>query len=86
VNEDEITICSNVRASRGQRGRVYYYQGNIFQPMGLHGEEISSIRKAIKMFYKEYSKRIVMDRKHPNYKTLVELAEEQYKEYSNKSD
>lgn len=58
--------------------RVYYYQGNIYQPLSVPIPYIGKVRRAIRDFYKENSALIERDRKCSNYKTLVEIFDEYY--------
>lgn len=65
-------------------GSLYYYQGNFFYPINYFDdyrvipEEVWKraeriIEHEIKQFKKKNAARIALDRKHPDYKTLVEL-------------
>ena len=75
--ENEITIIRNIKGSRGLSARVYYYQGNIFMPMTIHGGDISRVKKAIMKFIRDNRELIAKDRSDPGYMSLAELAQEQ---------
>ena len=75
--ENDITILDEVMAITGQKGRVYYYQGNIYQPLYLHGGEVGRIRKAVREFMKDNRVMVDKDRSDPDYKTIIEIFDEQ---------
>lgn len=56
---------------------VYYYQGNIYHPYELIGERIGKVKRAIEEFKLKNKERIEKDRSHPDYKSLVEIFDEQ---------
>lgn len=57
--------------------RVYYYQGNFYQPLTPPPEYIGKIRKAIRLFYVKHQQSIDAYRQTSNYKSLVGLFDEQ---------
>ena len=74
----DITIVRHVRTAKySMYGRVYYYHGNIFQPFGIHGSDAARVRIGIRNFMRDNKDMILADRKHPEYKTLVELYDSQ---------
>ena len=77
MDEDDITILDSVLSITGQTGRVYYYQGNIYQPLFLHGSDVARVKRAVRQFMKEHADRVATDRAHPDYKTLLEIFDEQ---------
>lgn len=77
MKENDSTILQSVRTMTSQRGRVYYYQGNIYQPMSVHSMEISVVRKAVRQFMKDNRAMVDSDRADPDYKTVVEIFDEQ---------
>ena len=62
--------------------RVYYYQGNFYQPLSPPSQHIGKIRRAIRLFYFKYQKSIEAYREKSSYKTLLELFDEQEKTFS----
>lgn len=81
MTENDITILQEVRTMTGGKARVYYYQGNIYQPLFLDGCEVGRVKGAIRKFMKENSAMVDSDRASPDYKTLVELFDEQNREF-----
>jgi len=75
--DPDITVLNNVLTISRQRGRVYYYEGNIFKPFVIHGSEIAFVRRAIRHFLKNNAQMVAADRKAPGYRTLVQLFDEQ---------
>ncbi len=79
--EDDITILPRVKGLNGQYGRLYYYQGNFFHPLYLHGSEVGRVKRAIREFIKGNSDRVNDDRAHPDYLTLPQLFDQQNQEF-----
>lgn len=77
---NDITILPHVMSIAGQRGRLYYYQGNFHHPLFLHGNDVAAVKKAIRMFTKENREMIEADRAKPEYRTVLELFDEQLSE------
>lgn len=75
MSENDITIF------RSSYFRVYYYQGNIFQPLSIDPKYIGRVRRSIRDFQKQNSALIERDRSYSNYKTVLELFDEQDKEF-----
>lgn len=73
----DITIADKVGTVSGQYGRVYYFEGNIFMPLTIHGGDAGRVNGAIKRFIKQNRERIRADRARPDYKTLTQLFDEQ---------
>ena len=74
----DITVMSPVVSANGMKGRCYYYKGNFFQPMTIHPSYLGKMKKAKRQFMKDNAELIEKDRAHPEYKTLVELCDEQF--------
>lgn len=72
----EIHIC-NLPGGRRNSDRLYYYQGNFFHPLDLVGRQVGLVKAGIRKFEAENAEMITRDRAHPDYKTLVELFDEQ---------
>jgi hypothetical protein len=82
VSED-ITILKDLRTlAPGSKpnNRLYYYQGNFFLPISLHGGDYGRVKKAIRIFVKDNNELITKDRAHPDYKTRLDLFDEQMKQ------
>lgn len=62
------------------KSTLYYYQGNFFHPVELQGIVVGIAKGAIRKFIKDNKEMIANDRAHPDYKTLVDLFDEQYPE------
>ena len=77
MSEQDITILPRVRTPTNQFGRLYYYQGNFFKPLAIHSGEVGRVSGAIRNFMRENRDLITRDRAHPEYKTLVELFDNQ---------
>lgn len=75
-NWDEVITILNLDTI--PRSRLYYYQGNFYHPLDLHGRFIGQVRGAIHKFRKENKSLIEQDRKRPDYKTLVQIFDEQF--------
>lgn len=73
----EIIILRNVLTPVFQRATVYYRDGNIYQPLYVHGLHAGRVRSAINKFVKENREMIKADRAKPGFKSLSQLAEEQ---------
>lgn len=78
MSEDDITILPSVLAITGQKGRLYYYQGNFYYPLALHGSEIGRVRKAIREFTRQNKQLIEADRSSSSYRTIVEIFDDQF--------
>lgn len=74
LSTKEITLLSCVPAMTGQKGRLYYFQGNFFHPLTPHGGSVSQIKRAIREFHKTHAKLIASDRASPDYLDLTQLA------------
>lgn len=59
------------------RACLYYYQGNFFHQLDLPGNCIGLVRGAIRKFMKANKALVARDRAHPDYKTLIQLFDEQ---------
>lgn len=77
MNENDITIMN---LDTVPKSRLYYYQGNFYYPLELSGKWIGIVKGAIRKFKKENAAMIEADRKHPEYKTIVQIFDEQFKE------
>lgn len=81
MSEDDITLLDKVLIERTRRGdlygRLYYYQGNFYQPLKVHGGAIAHVRRATRRFLREQAERVRADRAHPDYRTPVQLMDEQ---------
>lgn len=60
-----------------QKGRLYYFQGNFFHPVDLVGNSVGLVKRGIREFLKEHRELVERDRASPDYKTLVQLFDEQ---------
>jgi hypothetical protein len=88
VDEEHIPILTLPRLynKRGQliasMASVYYYQGNIHHPYDLLGDRIGKVKRAVTEFINKNKERIEKDRSHPDYKTLVQLYDEQMRGFN----
>ncbi len=73
----DTTLLKPVYGITGQKGRLYYYQGNFFMPLTLRGDQVGPVKRAIRQFDKANPGRIDRDRTHPDYKSLTRLFDEQ---------
>ena len=76
TNKD-ITILTSVLTKKRMRGRLYYYQGNFYYPLGLIKKDEDRVRRAITNFKIKNRDMIIQDQSHPNYKTILEIHDEQ---------
>lgn len=61
-----------------QMASLYYYNGNFFHPVFLASRELElRVRRLIELFTHKHKAMIKADRAHPDYRTKIELAEEQ---------
>ena len=74
----DITLLSPVYSKSGMKGRLYYYKGNFFRPIDVHKKFVTKINIAIFKFCKENAEMVERDRADHEYKTLVELCDEQF--------
>lgn len=73
MSQEEVHILNLV----SQAGRLYYYQGNFYHPLELKGNSPGLIRKGIRDFMANHAELVSADRASPEYKTLVDLFDEQ---------
>ena len=62
------------------KGWLYYYQGNFYHPLDINGATVGKVRGLIRKFKKANKELVDRDRSHPDYKTLVEIFDEQMPE------
>ena len=78
MRPDDITIMQ-VTTTRGTKSRLYYYQGNFFYPLeSLSNDWRARIRFKIKQFKTANAAMIAADRAHPDYKTVLQLFDDQF--------
>lgn len=80
MSEDDITLIQGLTLPNGRlsrSSRLYYYQGNFYAPLQLHGGENHRVLRATREFVKANAERIRRDRAHPSYRTKLQLALEQ---------
>ena len=80
MGEEHITILRNLRTKEPNSRPIhllYYYQGNFFHPMDLKNKDMSRVKVAKHIFLNENKELVEADRSHPNYKTKVQLFDEQ---------
>lgn len=70
------TLLKTVRCKQGPVGRLYYYLGNYYYPIGLHKKEEKRVRIAMRKHYLENSELVKKDRNKPDYRTKLELLED----------
>lgn len=75
MDKEHIHICF---LDTVPRSNLYYYQGNFFHPVELSGKFVGIVKGEIRKFMRANKEMVERDRKDPNYKTLVQLFEEQY--------
>jgi len=83
MNETDITIMPviTIRNGKKTKSRLYYYQGNFFYPLeGLSRDWLQRVRFKIKQFKAANSAMITADRQHPDYKSVLQLFNEQMPE------
>lgn len=81
MSDEHTVLLDDVRTTyAGDRARhcLYYYQGNFYAPLDIHGGDIGRVKKAIRQFKKANAEQIAQDRAHPDYKTLLELFDAQF--------
>lgn len=84
MDEEHILILTLPRVynKRGQilatMASLYYWQGNFYHPYDLIGDRIGKVKRAIQEFKSKHKDLIERDRKHPNYRTLVEIFDSQF--------
>ena len=78
---EDITIC-NAAINHVQKSRIYYYQGNVYQPIGGYKNRKvkEQVERKIKAWMRQNKEMILKDRAHPEYKTLVQLADLHFEE------
>jgi hypothetical protein len=59
-----------------QKGRLYYYQGNFFQPIDLKGASVGEVKRGIREFMRDNKDLVASDRADPAYRTPMQLADE----------
>lgn len=59
----------------GQKGRLYYFQGNFFHPLTLRHGSIGLVKRGIREFMRDHKAMVASDRAHPNYRTPMELCD-----------
>ena len=59
----------------GQKGRLYYYQGNFFHPLELVGSSVGLVKRGIREFMRDHAALVASDRADPEYRTLMQLAD-----------
>lgn len=62
-------------------GRLYYLNGNFFSPDVIPGNQIGVYKRGVREFKKQHAEMIKKDRAHPDYRTLVQLLDEQHLEF-----
>lgn len=77
MGPDHITLLRDLSTPRSENHSLYYYQGNFYYPMTLSGADPGRVKKAIRIFTRENKELIEADRAHPNYKTKIQLFDEQ---------
>lgn len=78
MSEKRITLLKDLKSTPdGADHWLYYYQGNFFYPLSLFGRHKGRAARAIRMFKYNHRAMVDNDRAHPDYKTLVELFDEQ---------
>lgn len=74
-----IVLLKDVECG-GVKHNLYYYEGNFYYPLFVAGFQHGRVRRAIREFKKANQSLIDTDRAQPDYKTLVELFDEQFPE------
>lgn len=74
MGESDITI---MQLPTAPKSRLYYYQGNFYYPLDVSREMLQRIRFKIAQFKKENESLFKSDRSHPDYKSVVQLFDEQ---------
>ena len=83
MNDADITIMNLPTC---KNSRLYYYQGNFYYPLeGVSIELKQRIRFKIAQFKKENAAMFAADRAHPDYKSIVQLFDEQMEKFAGKS-
>ena len=60
-----------------QKGRLYYYKGNFFHPLTLIGSSVGLVKRGIREFMAKNAALVARDRASPDYKSVVQLFDEQ---------
>ena len=75
MESQDITIyCGRFN---GQFYRLYYYQGNFYYPLFLKGKERDRVKNLVRSGGGIWPEKIKEDRAHPDYKTKLQLFDEQ---------
>lgn len=83
MNEQDITICT-AAINHIQESRIYYYQGNVFQPTGYKNRKVQDQTESkIRAWLRSNKEMVLKDRSDPNYKTLSHLVELHFKSVDN---
>ena len=72
MTDQEIELLADLPS---QPGRLYYYQGNFFCPLVLHGAAVGQVKRRIRQFHKTHADLIKSDRSSPDYLDLTQLAD-----------
>ncbi len=56
---------------------VYYFEGNFYAGTSEEPDFLKQLKKLVSAFMKQHRPMVYQDRKKPEYKTLVQLMEEQ---------
>jgi hypothetical protein len=59
-----------------QKGRLYYFQGNFFQPIDLKGASVGEVKRGIRDFTRDNKALIASDRADPAYRTPMQMCDD----------
>lgn len=83
MNEQDITLMD---LPTKPRSRLYYYQGNFYYPLDVSIDLKARVRFKIKQFKKDNTELFKNDRAHPDYKSVVQLFDEQIGKFTNENN
>lgn len=69
----------HIRSLKPEKGRLYYYQGNFYHPLTLHGDTVGKVRRAIRDFKTANKALVAADRASPDYRNLVQIFDDHLK-------
>lgn len=78
MDSEQITLLRGLRTKSSGNHSLYYYQGNFYQPLSLVKKDKLRADRAVRLFKIDNKLMIEKDKADPDYKTLVEIFDDQY--------
>lgn len=73
---NHTVLLRDLRTPKTKGHLLYYYQGNFYYPLELYGPDGGRVKRAIREFTKANACQIQKDRGRPDYKTKLEIFDE----------